>query len=64
LWPKVVVRKTGITIPGEVLRIEEEGMPHHNFPSDFGSLFIKFTVAFPPSLSDQQKSLVRQMLPA
>ena len=38
--------------------VENEGMPHHMYPSDRGSLFISYRVNFPPKLSEQQKKSI------
>lgn len=50
--------KEGITKPGEVLKIEGEGMPVHNFPSQKGDLYITVTVEMPKSLSEEQKTAI------
>ena len=34
----VIVKRTGVSRPFEIMEISEEGMPVHNFPSDFGSM--------------------------
>ncbi|KAK8795703.1 hypothetical protein WA158_000359 [Blastocystis sp. Blastoise] len=52
--------KDSITKPGEVIRLEGEGMPQHNFPSQKGDLFITVTVVMPKSLSNKQKEVVQQ----
>lgn len=51
----VDLKRPGVTQPGFVQQIEGEGMPKHNFPSEKGSLFVTYTVEFPPSLSAEQK---------
>ena len=37
-------------------------MPITKAPGQYGDLIIKFDIAFPRSLTDQQKSLVQQAL--
>lgn len=59
-----VVIDTGsqITRPFQVRRYEDEGMPHHEVPSNFGAMHVKFNVVFPPSLTEEQKRFVEQHL--
>lgn len=53
----------GVTNPGSTWRIQGEGMPVHNFPSESGDLLITFEVEFPRGpLSDTQAQLVREAL--
>jgi len=58
----VKVKKDDVTKPGEVFVVEEEGMPHHNFPSQIGSLFIEFSIKMPVSLTEEQKQGFRTLL--
>lgn len=51
-----------ITRPFEVKRIADEGMPHHEVPSNFGDLYVKFNVVFPTSLTEEQKAFVARNL--
>lgn len=53
--------KEGITKPGEVIKIEGEGMPVHNFPSQKGDLFVTITVAMPKSLNKKQKEAIETL---
>ena len=55
---RVEFGKEGITKPGEVLKIEGEGMPVHKFPSQKGDLYITITVVMPKSLNDKQKEAI------
>lgn len=48
-----------VTRPGDVLTLKGEGMPKHNFPSEFGDLKVAITVAFPASLSEAQAEALR-----
>jgi DnaJ-related protein SCJ1 len=59
---RVVVERDTVTIPGQVVRIAEEGMPKHNYASEKGDLFVEFTVIFPESLSQEQKEGFKQLL--
>ena len=55
---RVEFGKEGITKPGEVLKVEGEGMPVHKFPSQKGDLYITITVVMPKSLTEKQKSVI------
>lgn len=44
----------GVTRPGEVLTLKGEGMPRHNFASEFGDLKVTVSVEFPKQLTEQQ----------
>jgi len=37
-------------------------MPQHNFPSQKGSLYVKYTVMIPTKLSSDQKTQIGQVL--
>lgn len=58
----VDVIRTEVTKPGQVITIEGEGMPVHNFPSQTGNLHIEFTVKFPTSLTEEQKEGFKNLL--
>jgi DnaJ-class molecular chaperone len=49
--------------PFERRRIEGEGMPLHNTPSQFGALEIEFNVLFPDALSQAQRDRLGDVLP-
>jgi len=53
---EVVLERTEITTPGLVDVIYEEGMPQHNFPSLSGNLLVEYTIEFPKTLTEAQKS--------
>eukprot|EP00243_Klebsormidium_subtile_P000473 TRINITY_DN107_c0_g2_i1.p1 TRINITY_DN107_c0_g2~~TRINITY_DN107_c0_g2_i1.p1 ORF type:complete len:348 (+),score=92.60 TRINITY_DN107_c0_g2_i1:216-1259(+) len=55
---KVAVGSKGVTKPGEVRKIKGEGMPAYE-SNRKGDLYVTFTVAFPPSLTDAQKTVIR-----
>lgn len=54
----VVVAQSKTTKPGETKRIKREGMPHHNFPSEFGDLFVKFQFKMPTELTEAQRTAI------
>ena len=60
----VVVEHRGVTQPFEIRRVEGEGMPVHDFPSQKGSLVIKHIVDLPKTLSDEQKTAIAKLWPA
>lgn len=60
---KVTVAADGITKPGDVIKLRGEGMPQHNFPSEFGDLFVSCSVAFPAELTPAQREAVEGLFP-
>lgn len=61
---EVVVDRAGrVTRPMEQVRLEGEGMPHHDMPSQFGDLVLTFEVVFPPSLTEEQIKTINEILP-
>ena len=58
----VVTNRNGISKPNQVIRIKEEGMPVHNFPSQRGDLTVILNVIFPRSLSESQKEALHSIL--
>jgi DnaJ-class molecular chaperone len=58
------VKRTGITKPGQAIRIKGEGMPKHGTPSEFGDLTITFTVDFPTKVDSELASGLEKLLPA
>ena len=54
----VRVEYTGVTQPGAVRQVREEGMPHYEVPSNKGSLFVEFIVDLPKRLTKEQQELV------
>lgn len=57
---KVTVASTKVTKPGETKKIASEGMPLYERAKKFGDLWIHFTVAFPATLSEQQKKVIKE----
>jgi len=51
----VVVSRNEVTKPGEVVVLEEEGMPQHNYASQMGNLYIEFSIKMPTSVTEEQK---------
>jgi len=55
-----IVQK-GITPPGYVKIIKEEGMPHHEFASQRGDLHVHYTIQFPQKLTVAQKEQIAEL---
>ena len=55
------VEAAGVTIPGQVFKVEGEGMPLFDHPNKAGDLYATITVAFPAKLSEAQKDAVRKV---
>jgi len=60
----VQLKRTGVTKPGQTIRIKGEGMPKHNTPSEYGDLTITFTVDFPQQVDAQLAAGLSDLLPA
>jgi len=58
----VPLKRNRITVPGYVGRINNEGMPQHEFPSQRGHLFVTHEIVFPKSLTEAQKQAFRELL--
>lgn len=59
----IAYQHDGVTKPFEIRTIEDEGMPHHNFPSERGDMFVENQIIYPKALTDAQKELVGRILP-
>merc|ERR1719502_1799503 len=59
----VVIKRTGVTKPGQVIRIKGEGMPKHGTPSEFGHLSIPFSVDFPTKVDEAVAARLETLLP-
>lgn len=51
----VVINRKEVTYPGQVIKIEKEGMPEYEFSSEYGDLYVEFEVKLPDALSEEQK---------
>lgn len=51
----VTLQRSGVTQPNQVVEYLNEGMPKHDFPSEFGTLFVDHQVYLPSHLSPEQK---------
>jgi DnaJ-related protein SCJ1 len=59
---EVIIQKEEITKPGEIIKIEGEGMPQHNYPSHTGNLYVEVSIKMPNSLTEEQKQGFRTLL--
>jgi DnaJ-related protein SCJ1 len=59
---KVKVKQDGVTPPDFVKVLKNEGMPHHNYPSDRGNLYVRFLVEFPKSFTKSQMKDLEKLL--
>lgn len=60
----MTIKRTGVTKPGQSIRIKGEGMPKHGTPSEFGDLVISFTVDFPKQIDPELAAGLEKLLPA
>ena len=58
----VEVSRTEVTKPFQTIVLEEEGMPVHEVPSQFGDMHVTFEVQFPSSLSKAQILALKEAL--
>merc|ERR1719491_29163 len=54
----VVISVQDVTKPGQVVRVQGEGMPLKDTPSQAGDLYVLVTVLFPARLSDVDKESI------
>ncbi|MCK1978433.1 hypothetical protein LNK15_15470, partial [Jeotgalicoccus huakuii] len=57
----VDISSKGVTKPKEVKKFKGEGMPVH-FSTKKGDLFVTFEVIFPTSLTEDQKTKIKDIL--
>lgn len=50
-----------ITSHGQKREYKEEGMPLHNTPSEFGNLYITYTIKFPDSINQNQRKALLEL---
>ena len=55
----VEIKRKRVTKPFHVKTIKGQGMPIHQFPSEFGDLHVKFIVEMPKQLTDEQKAIFK-----
>ena len=58
----MVIERKAVTIPNQRIRVEDEGMPVHTVPSQFGSLIVTIHVTFPGTLTAEQRTAFGQLL--
>jgi len=57
----VNVKRTEVTIPGQILKIKDKGMPVYESYTH-GDLFVEITVLFPKEINQAQAKALRQIL--
>merc|ERR1711991_686438 len=58
----VTVKRSKVTRPRQVVKIKAEGMPRHEYPSEFGDLYVEFRILMPTTLTAAQKDGARELL--
>ena len=56
------IERDEVTYPNQVMTIQNEGMPIHNYPSSKGQLEVTFKVKFPKKLNDEQRAAIKKLL--
>ena len=59
----VTIKRTGVTKPGQAIKIKSEGMPKHGTPSEFGDLTIQFSIDFPKEVDETLAAGLDKLLP-
>jgi DnaJ-related protein SCJ1 len=59
---EVPVTVDSVTKPGQIIKIANEGMPHHNYSSQRGDLYIEFSINMPETVSESQKEAFKTLL--
>jgi len=59
---EVIISKKDITKPNQIFVVQREGMPHHNYPSEKGDLYVEFKIDMPAELSEHQKEQFKILL--
>lgn len=57
-----VVKKEEVTKPGEIIKIDGEGMPLHNYPTETGDLYVEIGIKMPSKLTEEQKEGFKRLL--
>lgn len=55
-----MLKRTGVTVPGQVQRIKGEGMPKYDDEKKYGDLLVTYTIEFPTELSQAQKDVIKK----
>ncbi len=59
---KVILSRTDVTKPGQVLTVQDEGMPLPEYGSEKGDLFVTIKVVFPRAITPSQRDAVRALM--
>eukprot|EP00123_Amoebidium_parasiticum_P009169 comp19297_c1_seq1/m.22144 comp19297_c1_seq1/g.22144 ORF comp19297_c1_seq1/g.22144 comp19297_c1_seq1/m.22144 type:complete len:363 (-) comp19297_c1_seq1:194-1282(-) len=58
----VTVKRESVTQPGQVITLTGEGMPKHQFPSEFGNLYVEVMVVLPQKIDADMKDGLAKLL--
>eukprot|EP00128_Syssomonas_multiformis_P004653 Colp12_sorted_trinity150504_noHs@31815 len=60
---EILIERKETTQPGYILTVPGEGMPHHNFASMKGNLYVTLDVKMPDSITPEQRAGFEKLLP-
>lgn len=58
----ITVARENVARPGTAAKIDHEGMPVQNNPSEHGDLYVEYNIIFPTSLTQEQKLQIAKVL--
>jgi DnaJ family protein B protein 11 len=58
---QVPLRAEGVTRPGDVAKLQGQGMPVNGHGKRFGNMYVTYSVQMPTQLTDAQKKTVRDL---
>jgi len=58
---QVPLRAEGVTRPGDVAKLQGQGMPVNGHGKRFGNMYVTYSVQMPTQLTDAQKKTVREL---
>jgi DnaJ-class molecular chaperone len=56
---EVKIRREGVTMPGAVMKVAEEGMPKKDDSSSYGDLYIEYSIQYPDTLTAEQQKAIK-----
>jgi DnaJ-related protein SCJ1 len=59
---QVAIERSQVTTPGFVQKIAGQGMPHHEWSSEYGDLLVEYRILFPRVLNGEQREGFRKLL--
>lgn len=58
----VLVERSAVTQPGQVIVIADKGMPQHQYEGEYGNLYVEMQVVLPPTLDDATREGLEKLL--